>query len=87
MHKRLSLLLIILLLLSTMVEAFHYHDDGDDHADCPICVATHHQAGTGFTAPVYEIPSHSVETPCPRPVLPIVAKSFFSPYANRAPPV
>ena len=86
MHKRLSLIFITLLLLSTLVEAFHYHDDGADHPECSICAATHHQADTAYTAPVYEFLRHFVETPYPRPVLPVITKTFFTPCNNRAPP-
>ena len=86
MPKRLSLIFIALLLLSVLTESAHFHDDGADHPECSICAATHQQADTGFTAPVYEIISHSAKTPYPLPVLPAITKAFFSPCNNRAPP-
>jgi hypothetical protein len=86
MYKRASLIFLILLLLTTLVESLHYHDDGADHPECSICVATHQQADTGYTAPVYEILNQSAETLYPRPVLPVVANTLFSSFNNRAPP-
>jgi hypothetical protein len=86
MHKRLSLFLVILLLLSTLVEAFHYHDDGDDHPECSICAATHQQSDTGFTPPVCEIQRHVTETVYVQPVLAVASKTIFTPANNRAPP-
>jgi hypothetical protein len=87
MRNRLPLILICLLLLSTLATAFHHHDDGDDHPECSICVASHQQADTGYTAPVYQIPRLSVlPPPPPRPVLQYVAKPFLSPLNDRAPP-
>jgi hypothetical protein len=35
------------------VESIHHHDDGQDHDDCPVCVAAlHHSADTAFPSPV-----------------------------------
>ena len=87
MRNRLPLLVICLLLLSTLVTAFHHHDDGADHPDCSICVATHQQADTGHTAPVYQTPRLSAETASPVcPVLPLVSKPVCSSVNDRAPP-
>lgn len=86
MLKRLSLLFAILLLLATLVEAFHYHDDGADHPQCSICTAIHQHAESGFATPVSEIVRTYVESPYPRPVLAIVTNTFFTPFNSRAPP-
>ncbi len=86
MSKRLSLLFITLLLLSSLVEAFHYHDDGADHPECSICVATHQQADSGYTSPTCAIQRQLAETTYPEPVLAAVTKTFFTPANNRAPP-
>ena len=67
MHMRIVALILSLLLFSaTLVESFHHHDDGQDHDDCPICVAAlHHCADTALPAPlvIYQ---------------PIVYPTFFS---------
>ena len=86
MLKRLSLFFAILLLLSTLVEASHYHDDGEDHPQCSICAAIHQQAATGFTAHVHEVLREYVDAPYLRPVPAVVAKTFFTPFNSRAPP-
>lgn len=86
MFKRLSLFFIFLLLLSTLVESFHYHDDGEDHPECSICVATHQQSDEGYTAPACLLPCSVAETVHVRPVTAVVGKCCFSPANNRAPP-
>lgn len=86
MLKRLSLFFTILLLLSALVEAYHYHDDGEDHPQCSICAAIHQQAATGFAVQFHEVLREYVDAPYPRPVLAIVAKTFFTPFNSRAPP-
>ena len=75
-----------LLLLSVLAEAFHHHDNGADHSDCPICVATHHQSDTGNIAPVLEIQRLVIATAYVRPVVTVVTKTFNSPANDRAPP-
>ena len=48
-----ALILALLLFSATLVESLHHHDDGDDHADCPICIAAlHHSADTGLPSPL-----------------------------------
>ncbi len=86
MFKRLSLFFVSLLLLFTLVEAFHHHDDGADHPDCSICVATHQQAETGYTPPALEIHRNFTETAYLRPVSAVIPHTFFTPANNRAPP-
>jgi hypothetical protein len=87
MLKRLSLLLTILLLLASLVEAFHYHDDGADHPQCSICAAHHQKAEFGLTGVLYHVVRDFVETPYLRPVPSLVTKVFFAPFNSRAPPV
>ena len=87
MLKRLSLFFVCLLLLATLAEAFHHHDDGDDHPDCPICVATHQQSDSGFFFPAHEVCRNFTDTAYVRPVLAIVTQIFHTPANNRAPPV
>lgn len=86
MPKRLSTFFIALLLLSTLVTAFHHHDDGADHPDCPICI-THHQQSTA------ELPSSAcivhrdfAETAFVTQSRVFHAKTVFTPANNRAPP-
>ncbi len=48
-----ALILSILLFSATLVEGFHHHDDGRDHDDCPVCVASlHHSADTALPSPI-----------------------------------
>ncbi|HTP65823.1 MAG TPA: hypothetical protein VMJ66_10575 [Geobacteraceae bacterium] len=87
MLKRFSLILVCLLLFSFVVEAFHHHDDGEDHPDCAVCMAVvHHKADTSFTFSPLEI---QMELTGVIPVIAYVAsisKNSFTPANNRAPP-
>ncbi|MBI1920594.1 MAG: DUF2946 domain-containing protein [Geobacter sp.] len=87
MNKRLSLLFVIIFLLSTLVESLHFHDDGNDHSDCPVCVAAHNQqSDSACTPPALHVPLEVAETPYSRPIPAVVTKLFFTPANNRAPP-
>jgi hypothetical protein len=86
MCRRLSFLFIILLLLATLAEAFHFHEDGADHPDCSVCAATHHQSDSAYTSPAGEIQRHIAETVYVQPAPTIVVRTFFSLANNRAPP-
>jgi len=86
MYRRLSAIFVCLLLLSTLVGAFHHHDDGADHPDCTVCVAHHQQSDSGHNSPACEIHRPLTETAYSRPVLAVVAQTFFTPANNRAPP-
>lgn len=44
MQKRLAILCVVLILLSALVVAFHHHEDGIPHNDCPICLAVHNSS-------------------------------------------
>jgi hypothetical protein len=87
MHKRISLFLTILLLLSTMAVSFHYHADGADHSDCSICLAHHQQADSNYIFSSPEILREFTETLFERTSPAVIAKSCFTPANSRAPPV
>jgi len=86
MLKRLSLFFVCILLLANLAEAFHHHDDGSDHPDCSICATAHHQAATGYVAPVFDVQRLVAKTIHVQPALAFVAKLFHSPANDRAPP-
>jgi hypothetical protein len=86
MTKRLTLLLISLLLLTALGEAFHFHADGVDHPECSICAAAHQQADAGFTPAPAVIRRPCTDTAYVRPVLTAAAKTFHNPANDRAPP-
>lgn len=39
---RLTFVFLFLFVLVTLATAFHHHEDGSDHRDCPVCAAGHH---------------------------------------------
>jgi hypothetical protein len=86
MLKRLSFILVCLLLLSFLGEAFHHHYDGDDHPDCSICMAIHHKADTGITFAPPEIQRELTETIYLSPVLAGLPNTLFIPALGRSPP-
>jgi hypothetical protein len=86
MLRRLSFYFVCLLLLSTLVTAFHHHDDGADHPDCPVCVAHHQQSDAGQTFPAGEVQRHVAETAYIGPESAVIPQTFFTPANNRAPP-
>ena len=42
--RRLAYIFLLLFALTTVVTAFHRHEDGCDHSNCPICMAAHRPA-------------------------------------------
>jgi hypothetical protein len=87
MVKRLSIFLVCIFLLATLVEAFHHHNNGAAHPECPICIAAHHQSNAGYTSPpTCEIRFVVSEPVYVRSVLALVSKIYFAPAQNRAPP-
>jgi hypothetical protein len=86
MRKHLALICLCLLLVSTLVTAFHHHDDGDDHPECSICLAIHHQSDSDYAFPAFEVQRQLVDTVYTQPALAVVTKLFFTPANNRAPP-
>jgi len=87
MFKRLSILFIAVLFLSVLTQAFHFHSDGADHPECPVCVASHQQSDSG-RIPVHscEIQRAFTETVYAQPVSTLAGKTFFTPANSRAPP-
>lgn len=85
--KRFAAFLILVLLLSTFVAAPHFHEDMDDHDDCPICVASNHQSATGPAIIAFDSVPYCTETTVVAPS-PFFTDNLFS-YSlrNRAPPV
>ena len=82
-----SLILAVLLLSATLVESLHVHNDGADHADCPICVAAlHHSAHTAQAPPVLLALLELSPTQFPEFILETAAtRSRYAP-GKRAPP-
>lgn len=82
-----ALILSLLLFAATLVESFHHHDDGDDHADCPICVvALHHSADSGLPSPIAISLPEIHPTIFPTFVLQsVTVRTCYAP-GNRAPP-
>ena len=82
-----SLILALLLFSATLVESFHHHDDGADHADCPVCVAAlHHSADTALPSPILLPTLEISHTIFPDFILQTVTiRTFYAP-GNRAPP-
>lgn len=87
MLKRLALLITLLFLLASLVEACHYHDDGASHPQCSICAALHQSADSVQAGVVHQVVRTCQETPYARPIQAEVAKSCFTPFNSRAPPV
>jgi hypothetical protein len=87
MHKRISLFLTILLVLSTLAGSFHYHADGTDHPGCSICLAHHQQADSSYIFSSPKILREFTETLFERTAPAAIAKSCFTPANSRAPPV
>jgi hypothetical protein len=86
MRKGLSFIIICLILLSFLGEAFHHHDDGADHPECSICVATHQKSDTGFSFAPLDAPGDLAGTLYNPLIINIISKTLFSPSLGRAPP-
>ena len=86
MRKGLSFIFVCLMLLSFLGEAFHHHDDGANHPECSICVATHQKSDTDLTFSPLEIYRELTEPITIRPFLPVASKTLYSPSLGRAPP-
>jgi hypothetical protein len=68
------------------VVAFHHHDDGCDHDDCPICKASLHHQPANLAIPIQVILSAFVEIEFFTPPTPSITKTYFTPFSSRAPP-
>jgi hypothetical protein len=86
MIKRLSLLILILLFCTAVVESFHYHTDGADHSDCSICIASHFVSDTVLCSPTITGLRDITRTIYLLPTVTVVTKLSFSPANSRAPP-
>ena len=53
---RLAFIFLLLFVLAVFAEAFHHHEDGCDHNDCPVCAAAHHNSAAGIV--VFSLASH-----------------------------
>lgn len=87
MNRRFASLLLVCFSLSILVVAFHHHDDGCDHDDCPICVAVLHHSPAEVAAPaiVVYLVFNSFDVFIPS-TLDVVTQTFSSTISSRAPP-
>jgi len=83
--RKLSPVLVILLLVGFFIIAFHHHDDGDDHPDCPICIAAHVAHSTGIPTVALNISYDISELILPEKVQ-LFSSLFISHLYERAPP-
>ena len=86
MYKRLSLIFVCLLLLSTLVTALHHHDDAGDHHDCPVCVVGLHQPASTAGPFVFTIIQTFHLNTYLTPAITAPATSLYATANNRAPP-
>jgi len=86
MLKRLSLFCICVIMFSAIVVAFHHHDDGDDHEDCPVCSASLHHSPAVFVQPVQDIHQDFTKTEFFTPAIQKFVKTFSATVNCRAPP-
>jgi hypothetical protein len=86
MRKGLSFIIICLMLLSFLGEAFHHHNDGADHPECSICVAAHQKSDAAFATAPFSAPKDLSETAYNPSIINILSKTLFSPSLGRAPP-
>ena len=84
MQRRLSLLLIAVLFISTLGTAFHRHADEATHNDCPICVTQHQPSAIVYSSP-YILPV-SAETSCLIDITLFLPQVISVLEATRAPP-
>ena len=85
-HKRLTVILIPLLLASTFAAASHFHADAAERHECPVCVVSHHQPATGQTAVTFETIPCFTETTFVASAHLFIDNPFFISRSNRAPP-
>lgn len=86
MLKRLSLLCICLIIFSTLVVAFHHHEDGDDHDNCALCSAGLQHQSADLPIPIHVIPGDLVKVGFFIPTTVITVKTVSVPFKGRAPP-
>ncbi len=88
MLKRLSLFCICLMLFTTLVVAFHHHDDGCEHDDCPIChtIVNLHHSTVDVAMPIIVIHQDFTRIEFVNPATPAFVKTFSPPVNSRASP-
>jgi len=84
--KSLAVSLIVLFFLSTLAIVLHHHENTADDHDCPICIASNHQAATNASAVVFDGTPYVTETTSVVPAA-VLADAFFSfSRSTRGPP-
>ena len=54
----LARLVALIFLVASLVAAFHYHPNGEEHSGCPVCaVRYHHRTGSVFTVVLLDLPA------------------------------
>jgi len=86
MRKGLSFIFICLMLLSFLGEAFHHHDDGNDHPKRAVCVATQQKSDAGFSFAPLEAPGELAGTLSSPSIITFAGKPLYTPSLGRAPP-
>jgi hypothetical protein len=88
MRNRLSLFCICLILFSALLVAFHHHDDGREHDDCPICSAGANlqHATVDLAIPIIVIHRDYARIEFIIPATPGFVKTFSTPVNSRASP-
>jgi hypothetical protein len=75
------------MMFSTFAVAFHHHDDGGDHDDCPVCSASLHHQPADLAIPVQVIHLDLPKIEFFTATTPNIVKTFSTPFDGRAPPV
>ncbi|MBL0224843.1 MAG: DUF2946 family protein [Geobacteraceae bacterium] len=81
-----SLALTLLLVFSILSGSLHHHDDGQDHRDCPVCVAAHHHPALAPHAPAYAPPLPEITATCYYTTVPGFCSALRITSHSRAPP-
>jgi hypothetical protein len=73
--ERFAFIFLLLFVLATLLTAFHHHEDGSEHHDCPVCAAGLHYSPASVnsfspaihqTVSNYEIPKEPLLYNCIR---------------------
>jgi hypothetical protein len=84
MKKYFAILCLSLILVSSMMIAFHHHEDGKEHDDCQICMAVNHSSLAISEIPQIQQYTHVVFIRSSIPVT--LINTISSPKNIRAPP-
>lgn len=84
--KKISCLVLVLLLLAVVTQAWHSHADGADHPDCSVCAASSLRADTGAFLPANLPAGELIRTIYLIPCVAVAIPACLSPANNRAPP-